>query len=90
MNQRISDSVNEVVMQSDIAVKGLLDRIRSHISHMFKVCEGIALVDMLSSFAHIVTSRDYVRPDLGGSLALKDARHPIIEAVSGHHVGLFL
>ena len=82
LNQRISDSVNEVVMQSDSVVKVLLDGIRSHVSPMFKVCEGIALVDMLASFAHLVTSRDHVRPDLGGSLALKDARHPILEAVT--------
>jgi len=87
LNQRISDSVNEVVMQSDSVVKSLLDDIRCHVSPMFQVSEGVALVDMLASFAHIVTSRDYVRPDLGGTLALKDARHPILEAVSTRGMG---
>jgi DNA mismatch repair protein MSH4 len=72
--------VNEVTMQSDSVIKGLLDRIREHIAAMFKVCEGIALVDMLTAFAHLATSCDYVRPDLGGSLGLKDARHPLLES----------
>ncbi len=88
-NQRISDSVNEVVMQSDSVIKQLLEKIRLRIPAMFKVCEGIALVDMLASFAYLVTSRDYVRPGLGDTLALQSARHPILEAVMSSRVILF-
>ena len=68
-------------MQSDKVIQRLLDAIRLQVPHLFRVCESIALLDMLGAFAHTITSRDYVRPTLKDALALKSARHPIIEAV---------
>lgn len=82
LNQRITDSVDEVIMQSDKVVQQLLDAIRIEIPHLFKVCESIALLDMLASFGQTVTTRDYVKPELKDALALKSARHPILDAVS--------
>lgn len=81
LNQRMTDSVDEVVMQSDKVVQQLLDSIRTRIPDLFKVCESIALLDMLASFGHTITTRDYVKPELKDALALKAARHPILEAV---------
>jgi len=80
-NQRITDSVNEVVMQSDNIIQQLLASIRVHVPDLFKICESVALIDMLVSFAHLVTTHDYVRPEFTDALALKSARHPILEAV---------
>lgn len=82
LNQRITDSVDEVIMQSDKVVQQLLDAIRVEIPHLFKVCESIALLDMLASFGQTVTTRDYVKPELKDTLALKAARHPILDVVS--------
>jgi len=48
---------------------------------MFTACESIALLDMLASFADVATKRDYVRPELGSTLALQGARRPIVELV---------
>lgn len=81
LNNRITDSHNEAVMLSDKVIQGLLDAIREHIANLFRVCEGIALLDMIAAFGHSVTARDYVRPELGDTLALKAARHPIVEGV---------
>lgn len=50
-------------------------------STLFKICEGIAMLDMLSSFARLVTSQDYVRPQLTNTLAIKSGRHPIREKI---------
>lgn len=82
LNQRMTDSVDEVIMQSDKVVQQLLDAIRMEIPNLFKVCESIALLDMLASFGQIVTTRDYVKPELRNALALKSARHPILDSVS--------
>jgi DNA mismatch repair protein MSH4 len=82
LNDRITDSYNEVIMLSDRVVQELLDAIRGHIPILFRVCEGIALLDMISAFAQSTTSRDYIRPELGDSVALKAARHPIYDAVT--------
>lgn len=87
INTRITDSHNEAVMLSDRVIHDLLNSIRGHIPNLFRVCEGVALLDMISSFGQSVTTRDYIRPDVGSSvLALKAARHPIYEKVSKAHV----
>lgn len=81
LNNRITDSHNEAVMLGDGVIQDLLDAIRRHIPDLFRVCESISMLDMLASFGQLATTRDYVRPELGQTLALKAARHPICEAV---------
>lgn len=83
LNNRLTDSSNEAIMLSDKVIQELLDGIRAHVPHLFQVCEGIGLLDMIASFGQSATTRDYVRPELGDTLALKAARHPICERV-GH------
>ncbi|CEI69168.1 unnamed protein product [Fusarium venenatum] len=79
LNLRLSDTSNEVVIRSDSVVQDLLRELRSHVPHLFQVCESIALIDMISSFAQLATTRDYVRPDISSTLALKAARHPVLD-----------
>ncbi|KAK9773932.1 putative DNA mismatch repair protein-like protein MutS [Seiridium cardinale] len=79
LNNRITDSHNETVMLSDKVIHELLDAIRRQVASLFRVCEGIALLDMLAAFGQSITSRDYIRPEFGDTLALKAARHPIHE-----------
>ncbi|KAF3762786.1 hypothetical protein M406DRAFT_347667 [Cryphonectria parasitica EP155] len=80
LNQRMTDAVNEITMQSDKVVEQLLDSIRADIPALFRICESVALLDMLSSFGQTVTTRDYVRPELKDALALKAGRHPILDS----------
>lgn len=82
LNQRMTDSVDEVIMQSDKVVRNLLESFRADIPQLFRVCESIALLDMLASFGQTATTRDYTRPQLKDALALKAARHPIFDSVS--------
>lgn len=81
LNNRITDSHNEAIMLSDKVIQELLDAIRGHVPDLFRVCESIALLDMLASFGQLVTTRDYTRPEMTDTLALKAARHPICERV---------
>ncbi|KAI7199787.1 hypothetical protein D0869_10288 [Hortaea werneckii] len=80
-NQRISDAHNEVLLMSDNAVRTLTADVREYMSTAFKICEGIAMLDMLSSFAQVVTSQDYVRPTISSTLAIRAGRHPIREKI---------
>ncbi|KAI1178770.1 muts domain V [Nemania sp. FL0916] len=82
LNNRITDSHNEAVMLSDKVIQQLLDGIREYVPELFRVCESIALLDMVASFAQSATTRDYMRPEIGDTLALKGARHPICERVN--------
>lgn len=78
-NQKIADSHHEVLQMSDRSVQELIDRIREDIAPLFKICEAIALLDMITSFAQLVTTQDYCRPELTQTLAIKSGRHPIRE-----------
>ncbi|KAJ3573218.1 hypothetical protein NPX13_g4780 [Xylaria arbuscula] len=82
LNNRITDSHNEAVMLSEKIIQQLLDNIREHVPELFRVCEGIALLDMVASFAQSATTRDYIRPEIGDTLALKGARNPICERLN--------
>ncbi|EMT60828.1 MutS protein like protein 4 [Fusarium odoratissimum] len=75
LNLRLSDTSNEVVIRSDKVVQDLLKELRSDVPHLFRVCESVALVDMISSFAQLATTRDYVKPDLSTT----PARHPVLD-----------
>lgn len=78
-NQKISDAHTEVILMSDKAVQALINDVRQHMGPLFRICEGIAMLDMIASFAQIVTTQDYVRPQLSETLAIKSGRHPIRE-----------
>lgn len=78
-NQKIADSHHEVLQMSDRSVQDLIDRVRDDIAPLFKICEAIALLDMIISFASLVTTQDYCRPELTQTLAIKSGRHPIRE-----------
>lgn len=68
-------------MLSDKVVQELLDAIRVHVPNLFRVCESVALLDMIAAFGQAATTRDYIRPEISDALALKGARHPICERV---------
>jgi DNA mismatch repair protein MSH4 len=82
LNQRIADSAIEAVAQTQRVIDELLDAIRLQVPQFFRVCESIALLDMMLAFADLATLRDYVRPIITDTLALKTARHPLLDKVS--------
>ncbi|OLN90322.1 MutS-like protein 4, partial [Colletotrichum chlorophyti] len=79
LNQRITDSVAEVVMRSDKVIQDLIDSIRTRLQPLYRVCDSIALLDMISSFAQVASTYDWRRPEISDALALKAARHPIVD-----------
>lgn len=79
-NQRVTDSLNEVLLLSTAIVSELRGEIVARVSALYKVSEALALLDMLASFAHCVDARRFVRPEITGTLAIKGGRHPILDA----------
>ncbi|GKT89176.1 DNA mismatch repair protein [Colletotrichum tofieldiae] len=79
LNQRIADSVAEVVMLSDKVIQDLIDSIRTQLQPLYRVCDSIALLDMIASFAQASSTHDWKRPEISDTLALKAARHPILD-----------
>ena len=80
-NQKIIDSHHEVLNLSDYKIQELIAEIRDRIEPLFRISAGIALVDMIASFAQLVTTQDYCRPELADTLAIKNGRHPIREKI---------
>lgn len=81
LNACLEDAVAETLIRGDQVIQDLLDRIRTQIQPIFRVCDAVGMLDMLASLSHVVTLRDYVRPDMTGTLAVKAARHPILDMV---------
>ncbi|KAH7417464.1 DNA mismatch repair protein-like protein MutS [Cadophora sp. MPI-SDFR-AT-0126] len=85
MNQRIEGSHQEVVLMSDQTVQQLIDDIRGEIPALFRVCESIALLDMIASLAHLATTNEqqaeYTRPQITDCIAISAGRHPIRERI---------
>lgn len=79
INQKIADAHVEVLGMSDRAVQELIDAIREKMVILYKCCDSIALLDMLTAFAHLATAQDYVRPQITDTLAIQAGRHPIRE-----------
>lgn len=90
LNLRLSDTSNEVVIRSDDVVQALLTTLRGEAPHLFRVCESIGLVDMIASFGQLATTNDYVKPEITGTLALRAARHPVLDLVCMRQSLLFL
>ncbi|RVD81059.1 uncharacterized protein DFL_008937 [Arthrobotrys flagrans] len=80
-NARIGDAMTEVLLMSDRTIQKLIDAIRGEMFALYKVCEGVAMLDMISSFATLVTFYEYTRPEFKDTLAIKDGRHPIREKI---------
>ena len=80
-NQKIMDSHHEVLQMSDRSIQQLIENLRAEIAPLFKISDAIALLDVTASFAHLVTTQDYCRPELTRTLAIKSGRHPIREKI---------
>ncbi|KAH6671073.1 DNA mismatch repair protein-like protein muts [Halenospora varia] len=79
LNQRIEDAHEEVICMSDKTVEKLLDNIRGEIQSLFKVCESIALLDMIVAFVNLAINGEYVKPEIGDTLVIEAGRHPVKE-----------
>ncbi|KAI1614457.1 DNA mismatch repair protein MSH4 [Exophiala viscosa] len=81
MNHKIKDAHSDVINLGDHAIQQLMDQVRSKIHPLFKISEGVALLDMLAGLAHMAVTSDYIRPEVTGTLAIQAGRHPIREQI---------
>lgn len=78
-NQLIINSYQEICILSEEVLEGIFEEFKKRVSTFFRLSEAIALLDMLTSFAHVASTREYVRPEFSNTLAISDGRHPIKE-----------
>jgi DNA mismatch repair protein MSH4 len=78
-SSQIQRHADIITGQSDRFVVDLKKSLMEHAESLLSVNEAIAVLDMLSSFAYLATTQNYVRPIISDNLVLKGARHPVIE-----------
>ncbi|KAL0275351.1 UNVERIFIED_CONTAM: hypothetical protein PYX00_003220 [Menopon gallinae] len=81
LDQRSQQVLNEVKLISNVIFFELLNDIREHIGCLFNLCEYIAELDVITSFAHISSGQNYVRPKFGDVLNVTESRHPILDVI---------
>ncbi|KAK9369082.1 muts domain V-domain-containing protein [Lipomyces kononenkoae] len=90
LNAKLRDALTEIMLMSEETVERLVEDVRVQIPALYKASEGIAMLDMLVSLAHLATASEkgYVRPRFDqsgpeetGLLAIKNARHPVKEVI---------
>jgi DNA mismatch repair protein MSH4 len=82
MNDRCTESLNEIYLMTNIVITELMDELRGQIGCLYKLSECIAMLDMLLSLAYTCTVSNYIMPEFTDTLAIKQGRHPILEKIS--------
>jgi DNA mismatch repair protein MSH4 len=79
LNERITESLNEVYALSEDIITDLLISIHAKLPTLYKLSEAIALMDLLTAVSLYAKGGTYVMPEFSNTLALSKARHPILE-----------
>lgn len=83
-NSRIQENLAEIYQITNMLVNNAMDEARKQVGCLYKLADTVAMVDMLRSFAEVVTlgGGTYCRPTFGDSLALQQGRHPVLHKLS--------
>ena len=78
LNERLSESTQEILILSHEVATQLLDEIRSRMSPLYRAADTIGILDMLQSLAFYAMSMNMaMRPEFGDTMAIVEAVHPI-------------
>jgi DNA mismatch repair protein MSH4 len=80
LNNRISESLDEVYLISDKVITSLIEFIQANSLTVYRVSEAIALLDLCLCFADICTLGDFVKPEFTETLGIKSGLHPLIKS----------
>jgi len=88
LNMRIRDAAQDCMLMSLGRVEELIVSLRPGLFALHGVLDGLALLDMLGSFASLPrsTGREWTRPQMSGwegPVAIEGGRHPVAEATGG-------
>ena len=78
----VKNTLLEISHMSNAVLDELLVEVREYIGFLYKLSETLSTLDMLTSLATVSMSHDYVKPQFGDSLAIKQGRHPILDTMA--------
>ncbi|KAL0221510.1 hypothetical protein RCL1_001364 [Eukaryota sp. TZLM3-RCL] len=92
LNNRSNEALNEVMVLMSGILINLVQQVHSLLEILLTISDGIAVVDLVTSFCSFIStsgsSYKYTRPDLtlDGPIAMKQSRHPILETIINNYV----
>ena len=78
----VKNTLMEISYMSNAVLDELLVEVREYIGFLYKLSETLSTLDMLTSLATVSMNPDYVKPEFGDSLAIKQGRHPILDTMA--------
>uniref|UniRef100_A0A915A031 DNA mismatch repair protein MutS core domain-containing protein n=1 Tax=Parascaris univalens TaxID=6257 RepID=A0A915A031_PARUN len=80
-NDRIAVAVDEIMVNSNAVVVGLLSQIRASIGYLYSVVEVISTIDFFASLAMYAMKTPTVRPSFSeaNALVIRRGRHPLLD-----------
>ena len=80
-NERLSESLQEIYLMSEESISKLIMAVIDYLPLLYKISDAVAMLDLIASFAEKARQSDYVKPEFTDTLALQQARHPILESL---------
>jgi len=80
-DQLIKNAMKEISNISNVLLDELLVEVREHIAFLYQLSETICNLDLLISLAKVSMNQDYVCPEFGDEIAVRQGRHPILDTM---------
>lgn len=81
-DQLIKNAAKEISNISNAVLDELLVEVREHIAFLYQLSETICNLDVLVSLAKVSMNPNYVCPEFGDEIAVRQGRHPILDTMS--------
>ncbi|CAH1397788.1 unnamed protein product [Nezara viridula] len=79
LNVRINRAMEEIQLITNVVIYDLVESLKGGMSYLYRLCDRVAELDLLSSLAQASSTTDYIRPVFGSQISLVGARHPILD-----------
>ena len=85
LEERIASASSEIALREETLYDGLVAAALDRVGDLQSLGAALSALDVLASFAEVSAERGYTRPAMneGNELAVKDARHPVVEECLG-------
>ncbi|XP_046389737.1 mutS protein homolog 4-like [Ischnura elegans] len=78
-DMRCKVALQEIQTMSNVVILELLGKLREQIGSLYKLCESVAVLDMLLSLSRVSSLPGYCQPRFNSYLNVINGRHPLLD-----------
>ncbi|XP_076040917.1 mutS protein homolog 4-like isoform X2 [Oratosquilla oratoria] len=82
LDQRSRETVKEILLMSNVIVMEVMQEVRQCLGVLCALSETVSNLDVIVALAHASSLRNWVKPELGNTIAIRKGRHPILDQLS--------